>query len=525
MFKIHRIVVSLVAVACMLCGYGYVASAQTAATPGAKKNSKAPQAKPRTFKVVAEGRREVTRGLLGDNLELLGQFKKPPEAMFRLYEAAHQALAAKLDATYMDVAKDPNVRKICKDNGIAHFGGPMLGSVTDDGAGVWVRTVGPGSVEVRVTVNGAQKTFGPVRSTPETDLSAVVEVTGLAPATRYPYRVLVDGKEIEIPDGAAITTAPSPAETGKVRIAFGSCFHRWGLGNDKQADLIRGRKPAALLAIGDIAVQDRNNNLGMHRADYLLRDFRPAWRSMTASIPVFATWDDHDYFRNDGWGIPKGFTDQDRIGVREVFRRAWANPSYGFDDARGGIFLRARIGSCDVLMVDNRYFRTGEQGSFLGDAQMKWLEAQLLDCKGPFIIMSCGTMWSDYVSNGKDSWGRWDPQGRERLFSMIEKNRIGGVLMISGDRHGARGFRIPRPSGFNFYEFEAGSLGGRSGPAVFAKNTTDQFYGIAGKYAFGEFTIDATVADPQVEFRLIGDDGTEIHKLKLTRSQLTPSGK
>lgn len=36
--------------------------------------------------------------------------------------------------------------------------------------------------------------------------------------------------------------------------------------------------------------------------------------------------------------------------------------------------------------------------------------------------------------------------------------------MISGDRHGTRGFRIPRPSGFNFYEFEAGSLGGRTGP-------------------------------------------------------------
>jgi len=280
-----------------------------------------------------------------------------------------------------------------------------------------------------------------------------------------------------------------------------------------------------MLVIGDIAVQDRDNHLGLHRADYLQRDFQPAWQSLAAAIPLFATWDDHDYFHNDGFGIPRGFTRQDQVGVWEVFRRAWNNPSYGFGDDRRGVFLRTRIGSCDVIMTDERFFRTGEEGSYLGEDQMKWLEAQLLDCRGPFIILSNGTMWSDYVSNGKDSWGRWDPKGRERIFNLIEKNRVGGVLLISGDRHGARGFRIPRPSGFNFYEFEAGSLGGRSGPPVTVPNCPGQFYGIAGKYASGEFTINATVADPEVEFRLIGEDGTVIHEMKLTRSQLTPSGR
>jgi len=519
MFKLRRIVVLPIAAACVLSAHAYAADTKPAKDPAGKKVMKA--------KAAAEGRKQINRGLLADNLELLGQFKKPPEVMFRLYEAAYKALAAKTDATFMDVANDPDVQRICKENGIDHLGGPMLGSVTADGAAVWVRTLRPGKVEVRVTVGGAEKTFGPVEASAATDLSAVVPVTGLSPSTAYSYRVLVDGKAIAIPDGAAITTAPSAEEPGKVRITFGSCFHRWGLGNDKQADMILSRKPAALLVIGDIAVQDRDNNLGMHRADYLLRDFRPAWQTLTSSIPVFATWDDHDYFNNDKWGIPKGYTDQDRIGVRDVFTKSWANPSYGFNDARGGVFLRTRIGSCDVIMVDERYFRTGDKtsGSLLGQDQVKWLKAQLLDCKGPFIIMSCGTMWSDYISAGKDSWGVWDPRGREELFSFIEANRIGGVLMISGDRHGARGFRIPRPSGFNFYEFEAASLGGRRGPEMFAKDRTNQFYGIAGRYAFGEFTIDATLADPTVEFRLIGDDGTIIHEMKLTRGELTPSGK
>ena len=142
-----------------------------------------------------------------------------------------------------------------------------------------------------------------------------------------------------------------------------------------------------------------------------------------------------------------------------------------------------------------------------------------------FTTFDAPTFTDGASINGKDSWGVYDPRGREDLFSFIEANRIGGVLLISGDRHGARGFTIPRPSGFNFYEFEAASLGGRSGPEVFAKDRTNQFYGIARKYAFGEFTIDATLADPTVEFRLIGDDGTIIHEMKLTRRELTPPGK
>jgi alkaline phosphatase D len=474
----------------------------------------------------AKGRApEINKGRMEDNLALLGQFKKPPEAMFQLYAAAYQTLATKDDATFMDVANNPDVGRICRENSITHLGGPMLGSVKANGVTVWVRTLRPAKVEVRINLDGVDKTFGPVQSSPQSDLSAIVPVTGLSPSTRYPYSVLIDGKPITLPDGAAITTAPRPDAPGKVRIAFGADFHRWGLGNDRQADQIRARKPAAMLLYGDIAVQDRNNHLGLHRADYLLRDFRPAWASLTSAIPVYATWDDHDYFNNDKWGIPKGYTDLDRQHVREVFMHAWANPSYGFNDARGGVFLRTRIGPCDVIMVDERYFREGVVGSFLGDAQMKWLETQLLDCKGPFIILSCGTMWSDNISNGKDSWGRWDPQGRERLLDLIEAKHIAGVLLVSGDRHGARGFRIPRPSGFNFYEFEPGSLGGRSGPPVFANDRANQLFGIAGRYAFGEFTMDATLADPTVEFRLIGDDGTIIHEMRLTHSQLTPPTK
>jgi alkaline phosphatase D len=282
-------------------------------------------------------------------------------------------------------------------------------------------------------------------------------------------------------------------------------------------DRILSREPDALLIYGDIAVQDRVDHLGLHRFDYFLRDQQPPWKKLAANLPVFAAWDDHDFLSNDQPRGGKIVPDDVRRGVRRVFVNAWNNPQYGFGDEKGGIFLRTRIGQADVLMLDNRYFR-GIEGPYLGEGQMRWLEEQLLDCEGPFIIISCGTLWCDAKGDGKDSWGRYDQEGRERIFRLIEKNHIPGVLLLSGDWHGARGYTIPRPSGYTFYEFQPASLGARPG----ATRVANTLFAIAGEYAFGEFTMDAQKEDPTVTFRLILEDGTEHYRLTLTRSQLTP---
>ena len=461
-------------------------------------------------------------GDLASSLEILNLWEKQPEATNKLYSAIYNSLATDPKASFAAVVSDETVQSLIKEQGVTHFGGPMLGCVAADGAKVWMRTTKPAKVEVKVMVDGKEKTFGPVESTLESDLTAIVTVTGLKPGTVTPYRVLIDGEEIVIPKHAAITT-PSDDRSEKTCITFGTCQHRWGIAHRENTDQILKHKPVAMLMYGDIAVQDRNNDLGMHRADYALRDFHRTWQDLVCSTPVYTSWDDHDYFDNDLWGIPKNYTDEDRRGVRKVWTQAWNNPYYGLGDDGGGIFHHTRIGPCDVIMTDNRYFRTKEgKRRFLGPEQMEWLKKTLLACKGQFIIMSCGTMWSDYVSGGKDSWGTFDPEGREEIFKLIEDNKIPGVLLISGDRHGARGFRIPRPSGFEFYEFEPASLGGRSGPPVTNPKWTTQLYGFADKFAFGEFTFDVSQADPTVTYKLVEADGKTLYELTLKRSQLTP---
>lgn len=79
-------------------------------------------------------------------------------------------------------------------------------------------------------------------------------------------------------------------------------------------------------------------------------------------------------------------------------------------------------------------------------------------------------------------------------------------------------YTISRSSGYTFYEFQPASLGARAG----ASRVANTLFAVAGKYAFGEFTIDAQKDDPTVTFRLILDNGTEHYSLTLTRSRLTP---
>jgi alkaline phosphatase D len=280
-----------------------------------------------------------------------------------------------------------------------------------------------------------------------------------------------------------------------------------------------------MMLLGDIAVDDREDRINMHRSDYMLRDVSKDWRELSANVPLYATWDDHDYLNNDLSGIPERFTAEGRDALRKVWEENWNNPEHD----GGGIYFNTRTGPVEIIMLDTRSCRKvelrGDYGSYLGMEQLDWLKETLKNSTAPFKIISSGTMWSDYISNGKDSWGTWDTCGREEIFSFIEKEKIPGVVLVSGDRHGARGFIIPRPSGFVLHEFEAATLGGVPGPDAMAEDGSNQMFGYPGAdlCAFGEFTFTTNGStEPSVTFRLIDEAGCILEEHIIQYKMLTP---
>jgi alkaline phosphatase D len=444
----------------------------------------------------------------------------PPQAVGDFFAEARTIFDAHPMAAFADL---PALGAAAARHTLPLLGGPMLGALAHDSARVWVRTIKPAQVEVLVQTPSGERRCGPVASSTASDLSAVVPVTGLSPAARHPYRVLVDGKTIPLPASAAIITPPAPDRPGRTTIAFGSCFHKTGLGNRALLERMRLRGACAALILGDSAVDDRDERVGLHRCDYLLRDLHTGWRELAAGAAIYAAWDDHDYFNNDKGGVPPGHTAADRDALRRVWTQNWNNPAYGIEEHGLGIFFRTRLGPCDLIMLDTRSRRTrrGDPDAFLGSEQMRWLERELAACTGPFVVITGGTMWSDTISNGKDSWGVWDRPGRERIFSLVEKLRLPAVF-LSGDRHGARVVTIPRPSGHLFWEFEPASLGAHKGPPAFGASKELQPFGMTERALYGECEFDTTAADPAATFRIVDAQGEAHWQRTFTRSELTP---
>ncbi len=453
------------------------------------------------------------------NMKILTYWNDVKASDTLIYHAALNIFSSKREASYKHLLLDNNYNSLIKKYNKVILGSPIIGNVSPQNISIWLRTAKPSKVQIVYYNSTKSYSSESVHSSLTGDLSAIIKLKNLKPETKYTYKIIINDTITITNKNYHFTTVSKD----NIRIAFGSCPHRWGLGNKQLFKTIKERKPTAMLLLGDISVQDRFNNIGMHRADYLLRDFQTAWGSFASNTPIYASWDDHDYFGNDKAGIPKGYTQKDKDDVSEIFRNSWNNPYYGLGEKNRGIFFKTEIGSCDLIMTDNRYFRSGKKGSFLGEKQMNWLKEQIISCKNPFIIISCGSMWSDFVSNGKDSWGKKDPKGREEIFKLIEDKNISGIVFISGDRHGARGFTIQRDNGFKFYEFEAASLGGRRGPPVENPNWTSRLYGIDETFAFGELTFNKNAKDKEVTYKLIKEDGTILYDLTIPLSDLTPN--
>jgi len=461
--------------------------------------------------------REAHIGSLEIDTKLLDSYGLLPGNIRQFYLDARSVFSGQPDADFTNI----DIIMAARKNNLPLMGGPMLGKLGKDRVVVWLRPATDDPIVIKVTKYDGSNAGSFSNNAVEPGVEQRIILDGLSSDTDYKYSVYI--KERKIAEGK-FTTAPESGKKGIFRLAFGSCFHKIGLHNPNLINQIMERKPRAMMLLGDIAVDDRENRINMHRSDYLLRDVSKPWRNLSATVPLYAAWDDHDYLNNDLSGIPEGFTPADRTAIRSVWHQNWNNP----ENKKPGIYFSTHIGPVELIMLDTRSCREnkrrGQYGSYLGIEQLNWLKKTLKASEAPFKIISSGTMWSDFISNGKDSWGTWDTIARNEIFNLIEIEKIAGVLLISGDRHGARGFTIPRPSGFVFHEFEAGSLGGVPGPDALAKDTANQLFGYHGSnaIAFGEFTFNTKKDKPLVTFRLIDEFGNILEEHILPYNSLTP---
>lgn len=421
------------------------------------------------------------------------------------------------DLAFRDIYQDPALRRLIAKHDLKLFSGPMLGCVTPSSARFWLRASEPARVQVVVQAvgDGAQFKSGTRQITGSNDLTGVFDVTGLQADTHYTYNITING-EPQFKTQPQFRTAPAKGAGKRIDIAFGGGA-RYIPEKERIWDTIAGRQPAAFLALGDNLYIDLPMKRNMQNLYYYRRLLRPEFRRLISTTPIYSIWDDHDFGDNDCEGGAETFQPSWKVKVWQVFHDNWNNPGYGGGDRQPGCWYDFSIGDIDFFMTDGRYYRSREAGQMLGPVQMEWLLGKLAASQATFKVIASGTLWTEFADKGgRDSWWGF-PEERERVLGFVEEKKIEGVVLISADRHRSEVFKIERPNGYAFYEFESSKL---TNDHTHGPNAKSLISYNRGNF-FGLLTFDFTLEDPALTFRCITSDDEETQQFTIHRSDLS----
>jgi len=228
------------------------------------------------------------------------------------------------------------------------------------------------------------------------------------------------------------------------------------------------------------------------------------FRRLTATVPIMATWDDHDYGLNDGGGSFYG-----KFGSEAIFETYWGMQEHPAAE-RDGIYYSQVFGPVgqrvQIIMLDTRFFRSDLTRSpnrnapgmeryipsddpdqdMLGPEQWAWLEAELQVPADLRLLVSSVQLLADV--HGWEAWKQL-PLEQTRLFEVLDASGAQGVILVSGDRHLSALYRQDDLVSFPLYEITASSLN-LSYREESDEMSSNQLGAAYSKENFGEIGID-----------------------------------
>ena len=328
-------------------------------------------------------------------------------------------------------------------------------------------------------------------------------------------------------------SASLPARSDTVqRIAFGSCAKHW----QYQAiwKTVIAKHPEMFLFLGDAIYSDTDGMTAWSVTEKLLQGEwnrladKPEFQRFRASVPIMATWDNHDYGTHNG-----GANFELKKISKRIFLDFFGEPMDSERRRRAGIYDAKTFGLEDrrvqIILLDTRTFRgpfkldprskeqrarRGKVGKYvphddgsiplLGKTQWLWLEEQLR--KPAEIRLLCSSTQIVPDKKGMDEWSCF-PHERQRLFNLIQKTKACGVILLTGNVHFAEISRIEAKP-YALVEFTSSGLTHVNESYARAANE----YRVAGPFAelnFGLVEIDwEAKPSPQVLLMAIGAGGS-----------------
>ena len=245
------------------------------------------------------------------------------------------------------------------------------------------------------------------------------------------------------------------------RIAIGACLLD-ATGGAALGD-IDALEPDLMLWLGDNVYADVMRVQGdMAGMRHLYRQLgrNPRFQGLASRTTMLATWDDHDYGRNDA-GKEWVF----KATAKRTFLDFWGAGEADPRTEQPGVYSARTFGSGDrtvqVILLDDRFEREpysdDPSHTMLGEAQWAWLRARLEEPASVRIIGSGIQVVNDYDPPTGDQWESWGdmPAERERLYALVREVGATGVILVSGDMHHAELSRLADDAaGFGYATYD-----------------------------------------------------------------------
>ena len=323
------------------------------------------------------------------------------------------------------------------------------------------------------------------------------------------------------------------------KILFGSCGHQdkdipiFNTINKEQGDLF--------IFLGDNIYGD-TNDMAVLANKYQKLGAKPGFKTLKEQTPIIAMWDDHDFGQND---IGKDYPHKEQS--RQIMLDFWNEPANSERRTPAdGIYTSYMYGegkqTVHVIMPDLRWNRDAlnpvseleyytkrklnNQGpysptevkgaSMLGETQWQWLEQELKKPATIKLIASSLQLLPDFT--GWESWANF-PDDRNRLFALIKKHKVNGVVIISGDTHWGEISKYQQNLDYPLIEMTSSGLTEKWKDVSPNKHRVGNF---THNVNYGDLSIDWQQADPAISLKLKGIDGKVIMQNEFSLSSISP---
>lgn len=310
-----------------------------------------------------------------------------------------------------------------------------------------------------------------------------------------PHTMIDPDQDADAPPAANVglkSTDPSPAKP-TIRIAFGSSLEQWR--PQPIWKRIVEADPDAFIFTGDNIYSDVGIYKLRPEPERIRQAYAALWennnfQSLRTQVPMFGTWDDHDYGEKSA-----GASYEHKEESKEYFLKFFNVPPSAPEYSRPGVYSVKYVQKGDdkvqIILLDTRTFRselkpgepdpkgycknfqwaknTNPNATILGKAQWEWLEKKLREPATLRLIVSSIQMIPD-----EHCWEKWGnfPNERKKLFDTIRNSDAKNVVLISGDRRLGEISSLPESVlGYPLYEVTSSGLNS----ATQSARKTDRF--------------------------------------------------